>query len=76
MYNPKLSGISETARWRNRPRMLCELRLRYTDGTTEVIATDESWRTATGPYTYNNIYSGDKYDATLERKWLERGRVR
>ena len=56
----------ETARWRNRPRMLCELRLRYTDGTTEVIATDESWRTATGPYTYNNIYSGDKYDATLE----------
>lgn len=56
--------------------MLCELRLRYTDGTTEVIATDESWRTATGPYIYNNIYSGDKYDATLERKWLERGRVR
>ena len=46
----------ETARWRNRPRMLCELRLRYTDGTTEVIATDESWHTATGPYTYNNIY--------------------
>ena len=36
------------------------------DGTTEVIATDESWHTATGPYTYNNIYSGDKYDATLE----------
>ncbi|MFQ6929538.1 MAG: alpha-L-rhamnosidase N-terminal domain-containing protein [Parabacteroides merdae] len=24
----------ETARWRNRPRMLCGLRLRYTDGTT------------------------------------------
>ena len=64
----------ETARWRNRPRMLCELRLRYTDGTTEVIATDESWRTATGPYTYNNIYSGDKYDATLEENgWNAEG---
>ena len=54
--------------------MLCELRLRYTDGTTEVIATDESWRTATGPYTYNNIYSGDKYDATLEENgWNAEG---
>ena len=64
----------ETARWRNRPRMLCELRLRYTDGTTEVIATDESWHTATGPYTYNNIYSGDKYDATLEENgWNAEG---
>ena len=64
----------ETARWRNRPRILCELRLRYTDGTTEVIATDESWRTATGPYIYNNIYSGDKYDATLEENgWNAEG---
>ena len=56
----------ETARWRHRPEMLCELRVQYTDGTTDVIATDGTWRTATGPYTYNSIYSGDKYDATLE----------
>ena len=56
----------ETARWRHRPEMLCELRVQYTDGTTGVIATDGTWRTATGPYTYNSIYSGDKYDATLE----------
>ena len=56
----------ETARWRNRPRMLCELRLTYADGTEAIVATDETWRTATGPYTYNNLYSGDKYDARLE----------
>lgn len=54
------------ASWRNRPRMLCELRLTYADGTVETVGTDASWRTATGPYTYNNIYSGDKYDARLE----------
>lgn len=54
------------ASWRNRPRMLCELRLTYADGTVETIGTGASWRTATGPYTYNNIYSGDKYDARLE----------
>lgn len=62
------------ARWRNRPSMLCELRVRYADGTTDVIATDETWRTATGPYTYNCIYSGDKYDATLEEEgWNDDG---
>lgn len=54
------------ARWRNRPRMLCELRVEYTDGTVETIATDDTWRTATGPYTYSSLYSGDRYDATLE----------
>lgn len=62
------------ARWRNRPAMLCELRIRYTDGTTDVMATDETWRTSVGPYTYNNIYSGDRYDARLEEKgWNDAG---
>lgn len=54
------------ASWRSRPALLCELRLTYADGTSDVIATDPSWRTATGAYTYNNLYSGDKYDANLE----------
>ena len=58
----------EKARWRDRPRLLCEIRLTYSDGTTETIASDDSWKTATGPYTYNNIYSGDMYDARLEQE--------
>lgn len=62
------------ARWRDRPRLLCELRLTYADGTVQTVATDGSWRTATGPYTYNNIYSGDRYDARLEETgWKEAG---
>ena len=54
------------ARWRDRPRLLAELKITYDDGTTETVASDGSWRTACGPYTYNNIYSGDRYDARLE----------
>lgn len=57
------------ARWRNRPRMMCELRVTYKDGTVDVFGTDESWKTATGPYLYNNLYSGDIYDARLGREW-------
>lgn len=57
----------ERARWRDRPRMICELHIEYTDGTRDVVASDGSWKTtADGPYVYNNIYSGDAYDARLE----------
>jgi alpha-L-rhamnosidase len=56
----------ERARWRDRPRFLSELRLTYDDGSTDIIPTDESWKTNTGAYIYNNIYSGDRYDARLE----------
>lgn len=56
------------ANWRNRPQMICEIRVTYNDGTTETIATDKSWKTNTGAYLYNNIYSGDIYDARLEEK--------
>jgi len=54
------------ARWRDRPRMICELRVVYADDSEETILTDDSWKTATGAYTYNNLYSGDQYDARLE----------
>lgn len=55
------------SRWRDRPRILCEIRIVYADGTVEVIATDDSWKTNTGPYLFNNLYSGDVYDARLEK---------
>ena len=62
------------AKWRNRPSMLAELRLVYEEGRTEVVTTDTTWRTSTGPYLYNNIYSGDIYDARLEEDgWKENG---
>lgn len=54
------------ARWRDRPRMLCELRITYADDSEETIVTDGTWKTNTGAYTYNNLYSGDQYDACLE----------
>jgi len=56
----------EKARWRDRPRMICELHLIYEDGSREVVVSDGTWKTATGPYVSNNIYSGDTYDARKE----------
>jgi hypothetical protein len=42
------------------------LRLEYADGTTETVATDPSWRVASGPTTFASIYGGQDYDARLE----------
>ncbi|MDE6528471.1 MAG: alpha-L-rhamnosidase N-terminal domain-containing protein, partial [Muribaculaceae bacterium] len=53
----------ETARWRNRPALMLEITGTDKKGNVSVLAmTDESWKGAVGPYTYNNIYSGDRYD--------------
>lgn len=62
----------ERARWRRRPAMIFELR---EPGASEaIVVSDSTWQTATGPYTYNNIYSGDRYDARLEPAgWKEPG---
>jgi len=62
----------ETARWRDRSRMLCELHIKENNNEPVVINTDNSWLTTTGPYTYNNLYSGDMYDARMEEDgWKE-----
>lgn len=58
----------EKARWRDRPRMLCELRVTYADNTEETVITDNTWKTATGAHVYDNLYSGDQYDARLEEE--------
>jgi len=68
-YNEQSKAVwnFETARWRGRPSLLCELHIIYTDGSKEIVTTDASWKTSTGPYVLNNIYSGDWYDANLEQ---------
>lgn len=49
------------------PKMVLNLELEYTDGTKELIATDDTWKvTADGPIRANNEYDGEEYDATKE----------
>ncbi|MBW8684188.1 family 78 glycoside hydrolase catalytic domain [Chitinophaga rhizophila] len=56
----------QNAPWRNTPRLLLDLVIRYEDGTTTTIATDDSWKCATGPSQFNCLYSGEIYDARQE----------
>lgn len=47
--------------------LLAQLEVRYVDGSSERIVSDESWRAATGPILLNSIYDGETYDARLEK---------
>lgn len=56
------------ASWRKRPQMLCEIHIKYKDGSKEVIKSDNTWKTSTGPLLFDNIHVGTTYDARLEQK--------
>ncbi len=57
----------QDAAWRDAPKLRMELKLDYTDGTSESITTDGTWKaTKEGPITTNSIYYGETYDARKE----------
>ena len=58
--------------WADRQAFLLELRIIYTDGTSEVIGTDESWKvTEEGNYKFSEFYIGEVYDATVDLNKLD-----
>lgn len=51
------------------PKMALQLFVEYTDGSKDVIRTDDSWKITTdGPILSNNEYDGEEYDARKEMK--------
>ncbi|GAB3924532.1 glycoside hydrolase family 78 protein [Mucilaginibacter myungsuensis] len=48
--------------------LLMQINITYTDGTTEVIGTDNTWKSATGEVRYAEIYMGCTIDARMEQK--------
>lgn len=54
------------------PKLKLCLTLKYKDGTSEQLVTDETWKVAESPVTYSSIYGGEDYDARRETKdWLQ-----
>jgi len=55
-------------------RLLAQLEITYTDGRVETLASDDGWKTATGPLLSADIYHGETYDARQELAgWSEAG---
>jgi len=67
-YNVQTKAVWDfhKAPWRAAPKLLLQLRVEYTDGRIETIATDSRWTASSGPITFDSIYGGETYDARAE----------
>ena len=56
------------------PMLRVKLLIRYTDGSSNEIVTDNSWKTTPSPVVFTSIYGGEDYDASLEQTgWCSPG---
>jgi alpha-L-rhamnosidase len=53
-------------RYTDRPQLLAQIILTYTDGSKEIIATDDSWKVTQGPILESDMLMGESYDARRE----------
>ena len=58
------------------PRMIARLEITYANGSTDVVVSNRSWRTAFGAYVTDAWYAGSDYDARKRAGRLGRGRLR
>jgi alpha-L-rhamnosidase len=74
-YRGSLAWENNWGIWGKKLGLLCELRIKYTDGSEETIISDKEWKgTQDGPVTMNSIYNGENYDARKEMKgWASAG---
>ena len=55
------------AEWVDQPRLIADLKIFFSDGTSHDIVTDASWRSAGGPIIYDDTRHGEIYDACREQ---------
>jgi alpha-L-rhamnosidase len=74
-YNPyKKWWAQYRMQWFGHKKAIGQIQIEFTDGTSETIKTDETWKYSYGPVTFNCIYDGEIYDARLEQKdWIQPG---
>ncbi|HKG05847.1 MAG TPA: family 78 glycoside hydrolase catalytic domain [Pedobacter sp.] len=64
-YNQRDRTV-EGKMWYDVPKLIFQMEITYTDGTSEVIGSDDKWKTSNGPLLKDGIFTGEKYDARLE----------
>lgn len=65
-FSGRLAHIG-TKNYGTEPSLIAQLRIDYSDGTQEIIATDGSWKTAPGPYKMADLIEGEEYLAAYEQ---------
>ncbi|MDP4202697.1 MAG: glycoside hydrolase family 78 protein [Bacteroidota bacterium] len=66
-YNTISTRYSKLWRTYGPPTLFFKMVVEYADGKKEIIRSDKSWKYVLSPITFNSIYGGEDYDATLEQ---------
>ncbi len=65
-YRGEIGFTNQRNRYGDRVALLLQIDITYKNGRRETIASDGSWKSATGPILMSEIYHGETYDARLE----------
>lgn len=68
------TGVTVPSEWywnlmpaHGEPRTISKLVLTHEDGTVETVVSDDTWKTKDGPTTFESVYSGEKFDARIDK---------
>jgi alpha-L-rhamnosidase len=66
-YRGRSGWEGKRDRYGKKLELLAQLVVRYTDGTEEIVSSDDQWKASTGAILMSDIYDGETYDARLEK---------
>ncbi|GAA2363326.1 family 78 glycoside hydrolase catalytic domain [Dactylosporangium salmoneum] len=58
-------GFAGSQHYGTQPWYAAQLLITFTDGTTQTVRTDSSWKVTSGPIRADDLYNGESYDARL-----------
>ncbi|WDF67468.1 family 78 glycoside hydrolase catalytic domain [Sphingobacterium oryzagri] len=67
-YKGRIGFNNQRAFYGNTRALLLQIKVVFTDGSTQILGTDQHWKTSYGPILSSDIYDGEVYDARLEKK--------
>jgi alpha-L-rhamnosidase len=71
-YSGAIAWKSERMNYGGQPRLFGQLEIELADGKTVTVATDNTWKTAWGPYVEGEFLNGETYDARKEQPGWDR----
>ena len=72
MYNATRGRYMKFTGSFGQPKLIAHLHIEYADGSSQTVATDDTWRVADGPVVFSSVFGGEDYDARLEQPGWDR----
>ncbi|MBP2655635.1 MAG: alpha-L-rhamnosidase [Firmicutes bacterium] len=70
-YTGRLGGPGLPCNYGDTLALLLQLEIEFSDGSKQLVLSDNSFKSATGPLVYSDIFVGERYDARLEKDGWE-----